>query len=61
VILVVKPEGKRSLGRPRCRWVDNTKMDLNEIGWGDMDRIDLAQDRDQWRAFVNKVMKLRVP
>jgi hypothetical protein len=60
-ILVVKPEGKRPLGRPRCRWVDNVKMDLREIGWGGMDCIDLAQDRYQWRAFVNTVMNLWVP
>jgi hypothetical protein len=60
-ILVGKPEGKRSLGRPRCRWEDNIKMDLGEIGWGGMDWTDLAQDRDQWRALVNTVMNLRVP
>jgi hypothetical protein len=60
-ILVGKPEGKRPLGRPRRRWEDNIKMDLREIGWGGMDRIDLAQDRDQWRALVNTVMNLRVP
>jgi hypothetical protein len=60
-ILVEKPEGKRPLGRPRRRWVDNIKMDLREIGWKYMDWIDLAQDRDQWRAFVNTVMNLRVP
>jgi hypothetical protein len=59
-ILVGKPEGKRPLGRPRRRWVDNIKMNLREIGWNDMDCIDLAQDRDQWRALVNTVMKLRV-
>jgi hypothetical protein len=59
-ILVGKPEGKRPLGRPRCRWVDNIKMDLREIGW-DMDWIDLAQDRDQWRALVNMVINLQVP
>jgi hypothetical protein len=59
-ILVGKPEGKRPLGRPRCRWVDNIKMDLREIGWVDMDWIDLAQDRDQWRDFVNMIMGLRV-
>jgi hypothetical protein len=51
-ILVGKPEGKRPLGRPRRRWVGNIKMDLREIGWGDMDWIDLARDRDQWRALV---------
>jgi hypothetical protein len=60
-ILVGKPEGKRPLGRPRRWWVDNTKMDLKEIGWGDMDWIDLAQDRDQWRALVNTIMNFRVP
>jgi hypothetical protein len=53
-ILVGKPEEKRSLGRPRCRWVDNIKMDLREIGWDGMNRIDLAEDRDQWRAIVNR-------
>jgi hypothetical protein len=60
-IFVGKTEGKLSLGRPRCRWVDNIKIDLREIGWGDMDWIDLAQDRDQWRALVKTVMNLRVP
>jgi hypothetical protein len=60
-ILVEKPEGKRPLGRPRRRWVDNIKIDLTEIGWDGMDWIDLAQDRDQWRALVNTVMNLRVP
>jgi hypothetical protein len=61
--LVGKPEGKRPLGRPRHRWVVNTrnKMDLREIGWDGIDWIDLAQDRDQWRALVNTVMNLRVP
>jgi hypothetical protein len=55
------PEGKRPLGRrPRRRWVDNIKMDLREIVWHGMDWIDLAQNRDQWRALVNAVMKLRV-
>jgi hypothetical protein len=48
-----KPEGKRPLGRPRRRWEDNIRMKLREIGWGDMDWIDLTQDRDQWRALVN--------
>jgi hypothetical protein len=57
---VGKPEGKRPLGRPRRRWVDNIKMDLREIGWNGMDWIDLAQDREQWRALVNMVMNLRV-
>jgi hypothetical protein len=51
-------KGNRPLGRPRCRWVDNTEMDLREIGWVGMDWIDLAQDRDQWKALVNTVMKL---
>jgi hypothetical protein len=60
-ILVGKPEGKGPLGRPRCRWVDNIKMELSKIGWDGMDWINLAQDRDQWRAFVNMVMNLRVP
>jgi hypothetical protein len=60
-ILVVKPEGKRPLGRPRRRWEDNIRMNLRGIGWGGMDWIDLAQDRDQWRALVNMVMNLRIP
>jgi hypothetical protein len=60
-ILVGKPEGKRPLGSPRHRWVDNIKMNLREIGWGGMDWIDLAQDRDQWRGVVNMVTNLRVP
>jgi hypothetical protein len=61
MILVGKPEGKRPLGRPRRRWVDNIKMNLREIGWHGVDWIELAQDRDQWRALVNTVMNLRVP
>jgi hypothetical protein len=60
-ILVGKPEGKRPLGRPRRRWVDNIKMDLREIGWGSKDWIELPQERDKWRALVNTVMNLRVP
>jgi hypothetical protein len=60
-ILVGKPEGKRPVGRPRHWWVDNIKMDLREIGWDGMDWIDLAQDRDQWRALLNTVINLRVP
>jgi hypothetical protein len=60
-ILLVKPEGKRPLGRPRRRWVDKIKMGLREIGWDGVDWIDLAQDRDLWRALVNTVMNLRVP
>jgi len=58
---VGKPEVKRPLGRPRHRWENNIKMDLQEVGCGDMGWIDLAQDRDRWRALVNAVMKLRVP
>jgi hypothetical protein len=58
---VKKAEGKRPLGRSRRRWEDNIKMDLRGIGWGGMDWIDLAQDRDQWRALVNTVINLRVP
>jgi hypothetical protein len=60
-ILVGKPEGKRPLGRPRRRWMDNIIMDLRQVGRDGMDWIDLAQDRDQWRALVNTVMNLRVP
>jgi hypothetical protein len=60
-IFVGKLGGRRSLGRPRCEWVDNIKMDLREIGWDSMDWTDLAEDRDQWRAFVNMVMNLWVP
>jgi hypothetical protein len=59
--LAGKSEGKRPLGRPRRRWVNNIKMDLREIGWGGLDWIDLAEDGDQWRALVNTVMNLRVP
>jgi hypothetical protein len=59
--LVGKPEGKRPLGRARRRWVGNSKLDLREIRWDGMDGIDLAEDRDQWRALVNTVMNLRVP
>jgi hypothetical protein len=60
-ILVGKAEGKRPLGRPRCRWVDNIRLDLREIGWYGMDWVDMAQDRNQRRALVNTVLKLRVP
>jgi hypothetical protein len=60
-ILVGKPEEKRPLGMPRRRWMDNIKIHQREIGWDGMDWIDLAQDRDQWRALVNMVMSLRVP
>jgi hypothetical protein len=60
-ILVGNLEGKRQLGRPRRRWVDNNKIDLGKIGWDGMDWIDLAQDRDKWSALVNTVMNHRVP
>jgi len=60
-VLVGNPEGKRSLGRPRRRWEDNIKMDLQEVGCGGMGWIELAQDRDRWRALVTAVMNLRVP
>jgi len=60
-ILVGKPEGKRPLGRPRRRWENNIKMDLQEVGCGGVDWTELAQDRDRWRALVNAVMNLRVP
>jgi hypothetical protein len=59
-LLVGKPEGKRRLGRPRRRWVDNIRIDLGEVGWGDVDWIGLAQDRNRWRALVNSVLNLRV-
>jgi hypothetical protein len=60
-ILVGKPNGKRPLGRPRRRWVDNSEMDFREVGSDGMDWIDLAQDRDKWRALVNTVLNLMVP
>jgi hypothetical protein len=60
-ILVRNPDGKRPLGRPRRRWEDNIRMDIREIGWGDVEWINLDQDRDQWRARVSTVMNLRVP
>jgi len=60
-VLVGKPEGKRLLGRPRRRWEDNIKKDLQEVGCGVMDWIEVAQDRDRWRALVSAVMNLRVP
>jgi hypothetical protein len=60
-VLVGRPEGRRPLGRPRRRWDDNIKIDLQEVGWRGVDWIDMAQDRDRWRALVNAVMNLRVP
>ena len=60
-VLVGKPEGRRSMGRPRRRWVDNIRMDLQEVGCGYVDWIGLAQDRDRWRTLVSAVMNLRVP
>jgi len=60
-VLVGKPEGKRSLGRPKRRWEDNIKMDLQEVGCGSMDWIELTQERDRWRALVNAVTNLQVP
>jgi hypothetical protein len=59
--LVGKPEGRRPLGRPRRRWEDNIKMDIRKVGWRGADWIDLAQDRDRWRALVYTVMNLQVP
>jgi hypothetical protein len=56
-----KARGKRPLGRPRRRWVDNIRMDLGVVGWGDVDWIGLAKDRNRWRALVNSVLNLRVP
>jgi hypothetical protein len=60
-VLVGKPEGKRPIGRPSCIWEDGIRMDLREIGWGSVVWIQLAEDRDRWRAFVNAVMNLQVP
>jgi hypothetical protein len=60
-VLVRRPKGKRSVGRPRRRWEDNIKMDLQEVGWGGMDLIDLAQDKDRGWMLMNGVMKLQVP
>ena len=61
MVLVGKPEGRRSLERPTRRWVDNIRMDLQEVGCGYMDWIEMAQDRDRWRTVVSAVMNLRVP
>jgi hypothetical protein len=60
-LLVGKPEEKRPLGRPRRRWVDNIRIDLGEVGWGDVDWMGLDKDRNRWRALVNSVLNLRVP
>ena len=60
-VLLGKPEGKRSLGIPRRRWQDNIKVDLQEVGYGVMNWIEMAQDSDRWRTPVNAVMKLRAP
>ena len=60
-VLVVKPEGKRPLGRSRRRWEDNIMMNIQAVGCGDVDWIELAQDRDRWRALVTAIMNLRVP
>jgi hypothetical protein len=60
-LLAGKPEGKRALGRPRRRWLDNIRMNLGEVGWGDVDWIGLAKDRNRWRGLVNSVLNLRVP
>jgi hypothetical protein len=59
-LLMGKPEGRRPLGRPRSRWVDNIRMELVEVGWGDVEWIGLVQDRDRYRALVNSVLNLRV-
>jgi len=61
MVLMGKPEGKRPLGRPRCRWEDNTKVGHQELGCGGMDWMELAQDRDSWQAVVNAVVNLWVP
>jgi hypothetical protein len=60
-LLVGKPEEKRPLGRPRRRWVDNIRMELGDVGWGHVDWIGLAQNRNRWRTLVNSVLNLRVP
>jgi hypothetical protein len=61
MILMGRPEGRRPFGRPRLRWEDNIKMDLQEAGWGRMDWTDLAQDANRWRSLVNAVMNFRLP
>jgi hypothetical protein len=60
-VLVKNPEGRRPLGRPRCRWKDKIKIDLREVAWGSMDWIDLSQNLDRWWVLVNAVMNHRVP
>jgi hypothetical protein len=60
-LLVIKLGGRRPLGRPRRRWMDNIRMDLGEVGWGDVHLIGLAKDRNRWRALANSVLNLRVP
>jgi hypothetical protein len=60
-LLVGKPEGRRPQGRPRRRWMDNIRMDLGEVEWGDVDWIGLGKDRNRWRALVNSVLNLRIP
>jgi hypothetical protein len=60
-LLVGKPEGKTPLGKPRCKWFDNSKINVVEMEWGGVGWVDLAQDRDKWRALMNVVVKLRVP
>jgi hypothetical protein len=60
-LLVGKPDGKTPLGRSRCRWLDNIRIDLREVGWSDVGWIDLAQDRNRWRALVNSVLNFWVP
>jgi hypothetical protein len=60
-LLVGKPEGRRQLRTPRCRWLDNIRMDLVEVGYGDVDWIGLVQDKHRWRALVNSLLNLRVP
>ena len=61
MVMVGNPEGKRPLGRPRRRWEDNIKIDLQEVGYGDVEWIELAHDRDRWQALVKVVMNLQVP
>jgi hypothetical protein len=60
-LFVEKPEGRKPLGRPRRKWLDNIRLDLVEVGWGYVDWIGLAQNRDRWRALVNSVLNFRVP